>query len=46
MTVDRQRALVLGVGFGTRSGRAVVGSVHDGADLGSAVHEYSESVPA
>ena len=44
MTVDPQRALVLGVDFGTLSGRAVVVRVHDGAELGSAVHEYSHGV--
>jgi L-ribulokinase len=44
MTVDPQRALVLGVDFGTLSGRAVVVRVHDGAELGSAVHEYAHGV--
>ena len=44
MTVDPQRALVLGVDFGTLSGRAVVVRVHDGAELGSAVHEYTHGV--
>ena len=32
---------VVGVDFGTLSGRAVVVRVSDGAELGSAVHEYS-----
>ena len=31
---------VIGVDYGTLSGRAVVVRVHDGAELGSAVHEY------
>ena len=44
MTVDPQRAVVLGVDFGTLSGRAVVVRVHDGAELGSAVHDYSHGV--
>jgi L-ribulokinase len=44
MTVDPQRALVLGVDFGTLSGRAVVVRVHDGAELGSAVHAYPHAV--
>ena len=34
------RALVVGVDFGTLSGRAVVVRVADGAELGSAVHPY------
>jgi len=34
-------ACVIGVDFGTLSGRAVVVRVSDGAELGSAVHEYS-----
>jgi L-ribulokinase len=34
-------AYVVGVDFGTLSGRAVVVRVSDGAELGSAVHEYS-----
>ena len=36
--------LVIGVDFGTLSGRAVVVRVHDGAELGSAVHEYRHGV--
>src|SRR3954453_16495048 len=35
---------VVGVDFGTLSGRAVVVRVSDGAELGSAVHEYSHGV--
>ena len=37
-------ALVVGVDFGTLSGRAVVVRVRDGAELGSAVHEYAHGV--
>jgi len=32
--------LVVGIDFGTLSGRAVVVRVRDGAELGSAVHEF------
>jgi L-ribulokinase len=35
---------VVGVDFGTLSGRAVVVRVQDGAELGSAVHEYPHAV--
>lgn len=35
---------VVGVDFGTLSGRAVVVRVSDGAELGSAVHEYTHRV--
>jgi L-ribulokinase len=35
---------VVGVDFGTLSGRAVVVRVADGAELGSAVHEYADRV--
>ncbi|HUG49652.1 MAG TPA: ribulokinase, partial [Terrimesophilobacter sp.] len=35
---------VIGIDFGTLSGRAVVVRVSDGAELGSAVHEYSHAV--
>ncbi|MFF4194885.1 ribulokinase [Nonomuraea sp. NPDC001831] len=35
---------MVGVDFGTLSGRAVVVRVSDGAELGSAVHEYAERV--
>jgi L-ribulokinase len=37
-------SLVVGVDFGTLSGRAVVVRVQDGTELGSAVHEYSHAV--
>lgn len=36
--------LVVGVDFGTLSGRAVVVRVSDGAELGTAVHEYPHGV--
>jgi L-ribulokinase len=35
---------VIGVDYGTLSGRALVVSVSDGAELGSAVHEYTHAV--
>ncbi|QDG87312.1 ribulokinase [Pseudarthrobacter sp. NIBRBAC000502770] len=35
---------VIGVDYGTLSGRAVVVRVRDGAELGSAVHEYAHAV--
>jgi len=37
-------ACTIGVDFGTLSGRAVVVRVRDGAELGSAVHEYRHGV--
>ena len=37
-------ACVLGVDYGTLSGRALVVRVADGAELGSAVHEYRHAV--
>jgi len=37
-------AVVIGVDYGTLSGRAVVVRVSDGAELGSAVHAYSHAV--
>ncbi len=37
-------ACTVGVDFGTLSGRAVVVRVRDGAELGSAVHEYRHAV--
>jgi L-ribulokinase len=37
-------ACVLGIDFGTLSGRAVVVRVRDGAELGTAVHEYRHGV--
>ncbi|GAB3443462.1 ribulokinase [Actinophytocola sediminis] len=36
--------VVVGVDFGTLSGRAVVVRVRDGAELGSAVHDYAHGV--
>jgi L-ribulokinase len=39
-----ERQLVVGVDFGTLSGRAVVVRCHDGAELGSAVHAYPHAV--
>jgi L-ribulokinase len=44
MAVDSARALVVGVDFGTLSGRALVVRVADGAELGSAVHPYTHGV--
>jgi L-ribulokinase len=37
-------ACVIGIDYGTLSGRAVVVAVADGAELGSAVHEYAHGV--
>jgi L-ribulokinase len=44
MANDRDEALVVGVDFGTLSGRAVVVRVRDGAELGTAVHEFRHGV--
>jgi L-ribulokinase len=46
MTADAVAAdpCVVGVDFGTLSGRAVVVRVSDGAELGSAVHDYRHGV--
>jgi L-ribulokinase len=44
MTVDPQRACVVGIDYGTLSGRAVVVRVADGAELGTAVHNYRHAV--
>lgn len=44
MSVDPSAAYVVGVDFGTLSGRAVVVRVSDGAELGSAVHDYPHAV--
>jgi L-ribulokinase len=44
MAGDRDDALVVGVDFGTLSGRAVVVRVRDGAELGTAVHEFGHGV--
>ncbi|PJE97278.1 ribulokinase [Streptomyces carminius] len=45
-TLDRTHpeACTVGVDFGTLSGRAVVVRVRDGAELGSAVHDYRHAV--
>jgi L-ribulokinase len=39
-----RRGCTVGIDFGTLSGRAVVVRVSDGAELGSAVHDYSHAV--
>ena len=39
-----RRRVVIGIDFGTLSGRAVVVTVDDGTELGSAVHEYTHGV--
>ena len=44
MPVAPSETYVIGVDFGTLSGRAVVVRVSDGAELGSAVHEYPHAV--
>ena len=44
MAVDLAVACVVGVDYGTLSGRAVVVRVADGAELGSAVHDYTHGV--
>jgi L-ribulokinase len=44
MPVDPSVACVVGVDYGTLSGRAVVVRVADGAELGSAVHDYRHAV--
>ena len=41
---DAGGPVVVGIDFGTLSGRAVVVRVADGAELGSAVHEYRHGV--
>jgi L-ribulokinase len=41
---SREERYVLGVDFGTLSGRALVIRVSDGAELGSAVHAYAHGV--
>ena len=41
---ERRHAYVIGVDFGTLSGRALVVRVGDGEELGSAVHEYRHAV--
>lgn len=44
MTTAASTAVVLGIDFGTLSGRALVVRVSDGAELGSAVREYRHGV--
>jgi ribulose kinase len=44
MAVDPASALVVGVDFGTLSGRPLAVRVVDGAELGSAVHPYTHGV--
>jgi L-ribulokinase len=44
MSVDPAHAYVVGVDYGTLSGRALVVRVSDGAEMGSAVHEYPHAV--
>jgi L-ribulokinase len=44
MPVDPSAACVVGVDYGTLSGRAVVVRVADGAELGSATHDYPHAV--
>jgi L-ribulokinase len=44
MPVESAPTYVIGVDFGTLSGRAVVVRVADGAELGSAVHDYPHAV--
>jgi L-ribulokinase len=43
-TRERSGQYVVGVDYGTLSGRAVVVRVSDGAELGSAVHDYPHGV--
>ncbi|MEV4490237.1 ribulokinase [Micromonospora coxensis] len=43
-TAGRSDRYVVGVDFGTLSGRALVVRVADGAELGTAVHEYRHAV--
>lgn len=43
MPADDER-FVIGIDFGTLSGRAVVVRVSDGTEVGSAVHDYSHAV--
>jgi L-ribulokinase len=44
MVAGADQACVVGVDFGTLSGRAVVVRAMDGAELGSAVHDYRNGV--
>ncbi|MFA9443739.1 ribulokinase [Egicoccus sp. AB-alg6-2] len=42
--MELDRAVVIGIDYGTLSGRAVVVRVRDGEELGSAVHDYPHGV--
>ncbi len=44
VTADSPDACVIGVDFGTLSGRALVVRVSDGTELGTAVHDYRHGV--
>ena len=44
MSLESSDRYVVGVDYGTLSGRAVVVRVSDGAELGSGVHEYESAV--
>src|ERR1700750_1831382 len=44
VSANNPDACVVGVDFGTLSGRALVVRVRDGAELGTAVHEYAHGV--
>ncbi|WP_328551051.1 ribulokinase [Streptomyces sp. NBC_00358] len=44
VSADNLPPVAVGVDFGTLSGRAVVVSVDDGTELGSAVHDYQHAV--
>jgi L-ribulokinase len=44
MAVSVNSACVIGVDFGTLSGRALVVRVRDGAELGTAIHAYPHGV--
>ncbi len=41
---DSREPLLMGIDFGTLSGRAVIVRASDGSELGSAVHEYRHAV--
>jgi len=44
VSANNSAACVVGIDFGTLSGRALVARVRDGAELGTAVHEYRHGV--
>jgi L-ribulokinase len=44
VSANNADACVIGVDFGTLSGRALVVRVRDGAELGTAVHDYRHGV--